>query len=63
MRFPEEGYVIAGTDDLVAREEMVDRGSGGVTQAEAVRILEAHLAEHPEDRGRLQVVPTYEVAQ
>lgn len=63
LRTVEEGYVIAGVDDLGVRQDLVGADGSAVTQAQAVRILRAHLKAHPEERDRLQVVPVYEVQE
>jgi hypothetical protein len=54
----DEDYVIAGVDDL--RPD----GSLGrpLRKADALAALNQHLAAHPEDRARLQVVPVSEAA-
>ena len=52
------GYVIAGTDDLMVRDDL--SAAGGTTRSDAVEILRNHLAEHPEDRGNLQVLLRHE---
>lgn len=52
----DEDYAIAGTEDTGLRLEF----GTGLSRSLARRILEDHLAEHPEDHGRLQVVPLAE---
>jgi hypothetical protein len=52
-------YVIAGTDDLISRTDILP---APVTQFAAQAALRAHLAQSPGDRAMLQVVSTYEVA-
>jgi hypothetical protein len=54
----DDPYVIAGVDDLAARPEL----GTGLAKADAFAALARHLALHPEDRGRLQVVPATEAA-
>ncbi len=56
----EVSYVIASTEDLSARPELLRYGGG--SQTAAVRALEDHLRSHPEDAGRLQVIPDFELA-
>lgn len=53
-------FVVAGTDDLAIRDDLT--GAFGTTHMGASAALAAHLAAHPEDAGRLQVVPAYEAA-
>jgi hypothetical protein len=55
----DEQYVIAGTDDLHQRNDI----SPPTTKGGAFAALSSHLANHPEDGGRLQVVPLYELAE
>jgi hypothetical protein len=55
----DEQYVIAGTDDLHQRNDI----SPPTTKGGAFAALSSHLANHPEDSGRLQVVPLYELAE
>ena len=52
-------YVIAGTDDLVTRKDLL---AAPVTQFAAQTALRAHLASNPGDRAALQVVSVFEVA-
>jgi hypothetical protein len=54
----EETYVIASTADLVARMDLAQPASKGDLQA----ALKAHLAAHPDDRERLQVIAQHEAA-
>ncbi len=54
----EATYVIATTDALTARWDLTEAAS----RSEAELALRAHLAAHPGDATRLQVVPSYEVA-
>jgi hypothetical protein len=53
----EEEFVIASADDLKARPELAAASTKGALFA----ALDAHYAVHPEDRGRLLVVPRHEV--
>ncbi|NMM31148.1 MAG: hypothetical protein HHJ10_08930 [Cellulomonas sp.] len=53
-------YVVAGTDDLAIRLDLT--GASGTTSYGASVALTAHLLTHPEDLGRLQVLPVHEVA-
>ena len=55
----ELSYVIAGTDDLVSRTDIL---AAPVTQFTAQAVLRAHLARNPGDGPSLQVVSMYEVA-
>jgi hypothetical protein len=57
VELQDEDYAIASTEDTQLRLEF----GTGLTRTIARQILDAHLAEHPEDRGRLQVVPLAEV--
>jgi hypothetical protein len=54
----EDEFVIASTVDLGAR---LDLGAG-LSKGAALAALRAHLVQHPEDAGQLQVVAQYEVA-
>ncbi len=54
----DEQFVVATTDDLTRREDIVAPASKG----EAYRALAAHLAANPAEQGQLQVVPLYELA-
>ena len=54
----EETFVIATTDELAPRWDL----TAAATRGEAELALRAHLAAHPGDAPRLQVVPSYEVA-
>jgi hypothetical protein len=51
-------YVIVATEDLTSGDGLVE--SPGVTRAAADLALARHLAQHPEDRDRLQVVAAHE---
>ena len=53
-------YVVAGTDDLAIRADLT--GASGTTSYGAGAALAAHLLAHPENVGRLQVLPVHEVA-
>ena len=55
--FDDEDYAIASTDDRGLRLEF----GSGLSKTIAFQILEAHLADHPEDRDYLQVVPLAEL--
>lgn len=52
------GYVITTTDDMTIQDGLT--GPSGTTRSNAVEILRNHLFEHPEDRGRLQIMPVHE---
>ncbi|MBK9036684.1 MAG: hypothetical protein IPL61_36445 [Myxococcales bacterium] len=54
----EETYVVATTDALAPRWDL----TAAATRGQAELALRAHLAAHPDDAARLQVVPSYEVA-
>lgn len=58
LRLVEETFVIASTDELALRWDLAAAGTRGQVEL----ALRAHLAAHPGDAGRLQVVPTFEVA-
>jgi hypothetical protein len=53
-----EQYVVANVDDLAQRPEITQP----VTKGEAYAAMNAHVANNPTDKGRLQVVPLYELA-
>ncbi|MGH7552824.1 MAG: hypothetical protein ACREMQ_07320, partial [Longimicrobiales bacterium] len=53
----EEDYVIASTEDLTVRTDLGSTGSRSAVR----NALAAHLAAHPEERGRWQVVPLHEI--
>jgi uncharacterized protein DUF6603 len=57
LRFEDDDYVIVGTRDL-ARSDLV---AAATTKGRASDALAAHLAAHPEERGRWQVVPLHEL--
>jgi hypothetical protein len=52
----EVAHVIASTEDLSVSADL----GGGASQVFAEQALQAHLADHPEDAGKLQVVPEFE---
>lgn len=54
---PEETFAIASADDLSIRADLVAPGSRGLAEL----ALRAHLIAHPEDIGRVVVVPTHEL--
>jgi hypothetical protein len=56
FRVGEERFAVAGVDDLNAVEI---GGLDGQSQAAVQQALERHLAENPDDLGRLQVVPAF----
>jgi hypothetical protein len=56
ITFTDETFVIAGVDDLAARLDLSGPGAPGAVAL----ALADHLRQHPEDRGRLQVVPLHE---
>jgi hypothetical protein len=58
LRLVEETFVIASTDALAPRWDLAAAGTRGQVEL----ALRAHLAAHPGDAERLQVVPTFEVA-
>jgi hypothetical protein len=53
----DEEYAVASTSDLTVQQAFGTMQ----TKGEAYCILQAHLAAHPEDRGRLQVVSRHEL--
>jgi hypothetical protein len=57
VRLDEETYVVASTADLSPSPAFAT----GLTHGAAMLALREHLASHPQDRGRLQVVPAHEV--
>jgi hypothetical protein len=56
VRLEDDGYVIAGVRDLVRSDLVVP-----TTKGQARDALATHLAAHPEDAGRWQVVPLHEL--
>jgi hypothetical protein len=52
-------HTIVSSDTLERREDVLGHGRAGRMDAEAA--LGRHLTEHPEDTGKLQVVPLHEV--
>lgn len=54
------GYVIVHTEDLTARYDVL--GGSATTHYMASHQLQAHIKNHPEDAGRLLVVPVHEAA-
>ena len=55
----DEAYVVVDTATL----DPVDGFGQGLSQGVALERLKAHLVTHPEDRGRLQVVPAFEMEE
>jgi hypothetical protein len=55
------GYVIAASDDLALRPDLLG-GATSLSRLRAEQLLAGHLEQTPEDRGKLQVVPEYEAA-
>jgi len=55
----EPTYVVASTDDLSVRSDIV---AGGATFYQVQAALKVHLAANPEDAGKLQILPAHEVA-
>jgi len=55
----EPTYVVASTDDLSVRSDIV---AVGATYYGARAALRAHLAANPEDADKLQILPAHEVA-
>ena len=53
----EERYVVASADDLEARADITEPTTNGA----AYQALAAYLADHPDERGDLAVVPTHEL--
>lgn len=53
----EPGWVIATTDDLRPRHDLL---AGGVPHTVANQVLARYLGRHPLDGGRLQVIPIHE---
>jgi len=53
----EPQYVIAGTDDLATRPDLL---AAATSRLQAEQRLAEHLATTPVDTGRLQVVPAQE---
>ena len=56
----EPSYVVASTDDLSVRSDIV--AAKGTTYYQAREALNSHLAKNPQDSGNLQILPTHEVA-
>ena len=59
MTLDDESFVVASTDDLSTDGDFATPRTKGA----AYRALAEHLEAHPEDRRRLQVVPTHELAE
>jgi len=55
----DERFVVASSEDLLARIDIAPAGSRG----EAEQALARHLSAHPRDRGRLQVLPRHEARE
>jgi hypothetical protein len=53
------GFVVTSVDDLSVRYDIT--GGEAATQRAATVKLTDHIAQHPEDAGRLQVMPLHEV--
>jgi hypothetical protein len=52
------GYTLASTDDLTLRSDVLGNAT---TYAQAKQALAAHLDAHPEDTGRIQLLPEHEL--
>jgi hypothetical protein len=59
ISFGDIGFVIASTSDLRARPEITPP----TTKGSAAIALDIYLATHPEERGRLQIVPLHEAQE
>lgn len=57
----EEDYKVVTIRNLQA-EAAINQNGKQLTQAEAMRLMQDYLSEHPERAGELQVVPSYEMA-
>jgi hypothetical protein len=57
VELDEERFVIASSQDLTARLDLAQPATAGAAHL----ALAAHLAEHPEDSGKLQIVPADQV--
>lgn len=53
-----EGFQVVSADDLSFRPDIT---SSPLSKTEAYRALDSYLATHPQERGRLQVVPSHEL--
>lgn len=59
LAFGEERYIVMAVDDLTAPPDV---GNGEpLTATQAHQLLADYLVAHPQDRARLEVVPTSEV--
>jgi hypothetical protein len=56
IQLDDQAFVVAGVDDHGPRLEIAAPGPAGAVAL----ALKSHLAEHPEERDRLQVVPLHE---
>jgi hypothetical protein len=56
LRVSDERYMIVGTRDLAPLTGVA------LSRTEAQLALESHFATNPDDQGRLQIVPTFELA-
>jgi hypothetical protein len=52
------GYVLASTDDLTLRSDVLGNAT---TYAQANQAMAAYLDVHPEDTGRIQLLPEHEL--
>jgi hypothetical protein len=59
--FKEEDFVVASAEDLSVRD--VGKGMGPMTKDAAYLALYEYIDDHPEERGRLQVVTCAEVSE
>jgi hypothetical protein len=59
ISFADPGFVIANTNDLRSRPEI----TLPTTKGSAAIALNDYLAAHPEERGRLQIVPLHEAQE
>jgi hypothetical protein len=51
-------YVLASTDDLTLRDDVL---GDATTYVQAMQALAAHLDAHPEDTGQIQLLPEHEL--
>jgi hypothetical protein len=55
----EPSYVVATTDDLTVRSDIISGTGAAFFQARSA--LATYLIQHPEDAGKLQIVPAHDL--
>ena len=56
-------YVVAHTADLAPADEVAGNDAAGTSYTAAAQALAAHLAAHPDQRGRFKIVAPHELSR